>query len=88
MISCHCHVFVAPRKLRIPSIATDGSRLFEQLEFVHFSFSWDGALGTRTTGRRASTQAKIVCRRKRLLSSEIRSVYNTKVIQCQIKNHE
>ena len=97
--SCHCHVFVAPRKLRILSIATDGSRFFEQLNLIFCIslFSSDGALGRKTTGRRTSTQARTVCRRKRLFGSEIRLVcktkfwikwYNTKVSQYQINNHK
>ena len=49
MTSCHCHVFVAPRKLRILSIATDGSRFFEQLNLI-FAFLFLAWMG-RWVGR-------------------------------------
>ena len=91
LLLVNCGFFLLP-----PTVA-DFLSSWTLLNFCISLFSSDGALGRKTTGRRTSTQAKTVSRRKRLFGSEIRLVcktkfwikwYNTKVSQYQINNHK
>ena len=91
LLLVNCGFFLLP-----PTVA-DFLSSWTLLNFCISLFSSDGALGRKTTGRRTSTQARTVCRRKRLFGSEIRLVcktkfwikwYNTKVSQYQINNHK